>query len=106
MASLADCPTSNLSPPSRLFLFQSLPLRLVSKMRSHGAPQVSHACGLLPARIIGSTSFCGNVAKCAPENDSVAIVHTSRRLRPAGLDILIQPSAWVFVCILPRSESC
>ena len=37
--------------------------------------------GGLPASTHGSTSFSGNVAKCAPLNPAVATLHTSRLFR-------------------------
>jgi hypothetical protein len=54
---------------------------VVSVTLPHGAPHTPHAFGLVPARIHGSTSFSGKVAKCAPEKLWVLMVQTDRRLR-------------------------
>src|SRR4030095_5992764 len=53
--------------------------------RAHGAPQVGQAPrSEVPARMHGSTSFSGKVAKWASGYGSVAIVQTERLFRPAG----------------------
>lgn len=60
------------------------PVRTIS--RTYGAPHFGqHPPDDVPARIIGSTSFGGNTAKCAPSNGVVATVHTSRLLRVARI---------------------
>src|SRR5271157_761339 len=52
--------------------------------RFHGAPHCGQQpLSLVPARMQGSTSFSGKVAKCASEKGCVAIVHTLLLLRPA-----------------------
>jgi hypothetical protein len=49
----------------------------------NGAPQIEQQpCADVPARMHGSTSRGGNVAKCAPLNGAVGSVQTLRRLRP------------------------
>src|SRR5690606_19548348 len=53
-----------------------------STTRFHGARQKGHACGDVPARMHGSTSFSGNVAKWASGNGCVAMVQTERLLLP------------------------
>src|SRR5262249_51723215 len=56
--------------------------------RTQGSPHCGHTpLALVPARMHGSTSFGGNVAKCASANGAVAIVQTERLLRlPPLLD--------------------
>jgi hypothetical protein len=54
-----------------------------STTRRHGAPHTPQHFGGDPARMHGSISFGGNVAKCAPANGAVATVHTDRLFRLA-----------------------
>src|SRR6266567_4224460 len=50
--------------------------------RSHGAPHCSHALDDEPARMHGSISFGGKVAKWAELYGAVGTVQTERLLRP------------------------
>src|SRR5690606_13450968 len=52
---------------------QRSPVRSRSTTRFHGARQKGHACGDVPARMHGSTSFSGNVAKWPSGNGCVAM---------------------------------
>src|SRR5690606_9896147 len=55
--------------------------------RFHGARHLGQAIWLVPAKMHGSTSFSGNVAKWASGYGCVAMVHTLRLLR-VGRSIL------------------
>jgi hypothetical protein len=85
-------PTSCDRPPS--FLPAPCPYSLAvlstsaasrSTTRRHGAPHTPQHFGGDPARMHGSISLAGNVAKCAPAYGCVATVQTDRLLRPASL---------------------